>query len=59
MHHKLLPAQARSPDGLRIGLSPFIGGAMFSDHPDYERLIQAADGARYRAKALGRNRVEM
>jgi diguanylate cyclase len=46
-------------DGEAIIPSLSIGVAMFSGHPDYERLIQAADEALYRAKSLGRNRVEI
>lgn len=43
----------------RNGTSLSIDCAMFSGHPDYERLIQAADGVLCRAKARGRNQVEM
>lgn len=48
-----------SPDGDLIPLSLSIGVAMFNGHPDYERLIQAADEALYGAKRRGRNCVEL
>ncbi|UAK20020.1 diguanylate cyclase [Kluyvera sp. CRP] len=49
----------KAPDGEEILLSLSIGAAMFSGHPDYERLIQLADEALYIAKKQGRNRVQM
>lgn len=49
----------QTPDGQVIVPSLSIGLAIFSGHPDYERLIRSADEALYRAKALGRNRVEL
>ncbi|MFS9565852.1 diguanylate cyclase [Enterobacter hormaechei] len=51
--------KVNSPTGDIIPLSLSIGVAMFNGHPDYERLIQAADEALYGAKRRGRNCVEL
>lgn len=51
--------KVKAPNGEEILLSLSIGAAMFSGHPDYERLIQLADEALYIAKKRGRNCVEM
>ncbi|TRL54493.1 GGDEF domain-containing protein [Citrobacter youngae] len=51
--------KVNSPTGEPILLSLSIGAAMFNGHPDYERLIQAADEALYGAKRRGRNCVEL
>ncbi|CAM6240500.1 Diguanylate cyclase DosC [Enterobacter hormaechei] len=51
--------KVNSPIGDIIPLSLSIGVAMFNGHPDYERLIQAADEALYGAKRRGRNCVEL
>lgn len=51
--------KVKAPNGEDIMLSLSIGAAMFSGHPDYERLIQLADEARYIAKKRGRNCIEI
>lgn len=47
------------PEGGSLSLTVSVGVAIHTGHPDYARLIEAADTALYRAKSLGRNRVEM
>lgn len=41
----------------RIRLGASVGVAVFDGHPDYNHLVEAADGAMYQAKRAGRNRV--
>ncbi|MGH2342448.1 diguanylate cyclase [Segnochrobactraceae bacterium EtOH-i3] len=52
---------ARTPidigDGKVLSVTASIGVAEFSGHPDYMKLVNAADGALYRAKSGGRNQV--
>ncbi|PWJ84185.1 diguanylate cyclase [Pseudaminobacter salicylatoxidans] len=54
MEHKL-----QLPDGDAITATVSIGVAGHRGHPDYAYLIDLADKALYRAKTLGRNRVEI
>ena len=52
-------AAARVVDGVPIGATVSIGLADATDRPaGIEALCERADKALYRAKALGRNRVE-
>lgn len=50
------PLALAGHEPIRITVS--IGIAQFEGHPDYDYLINKADEALYRAKKLGRNRVE-
>ncbi len=44
--------------GTEVGVTVSIGVAQYEGRPDYQPLLAAADGALYRAKEGGRNRVE-
>ncbi|MFD2238139.1 GGDEF domain-containing protein [Aureimonas populi] len=48
----------RLPDGGELTVTASIGVAAFDGHPDHAYLVNAADKALYRAKEMGRNRVE-
>ena len=50
-------AQTKTPELLSVTVSMGVATST-KEHPDPERVIQAADKALYRAKASGRNRVE-
>lgn len=44
--------------GEQLKVTVSIGVAMHDGHPDYQRLVNRADDAMYRAKQSGRNRCE-
>lgn len=44
------------PNDTTLRLSASLGIAVHDGHPDYQRLINSADAALYRAKSEGRNR---
>lgn len=48
----------RLPQGAELSLTVSIGIALYDGHPDYQRLLQRADQALYKAKNAGRNRCE-
>lgn len=48
----------RLPQGAELGLTVSIGVSLYDGHPDYQRLLQRADQALYKAKKSGRNRCE-
>lgn len=47
------------PDGSVLTSTVSIGVAEHRGHPDYAYLVDIADKALYRAKAPGRNRIEI
>lgn len=47
------------PDNRPLRVTTSIGVALHDGHPDYQRLINHADEALYRAKTGGRNRYEL
>jgi diguanylate cyclase (GGDEF)-like protein len=52
-------AEMATPNGEPITLTVSVGGAFFRNSISYETLFQRADRQLYRAKANGRNRVEI
>ncbi|WP_041644077.1 diguanylate cyclase [Azoarcus olearius] len=46
------------PDSRQLQVTASVGVALHDGHPDYQRLINQADDALYRAKTGGRNRCE-
>ncbi|WP_404382808.1 GGDEF domain-containing protein [Caenispirillum salinarum] len=44
-------------EGRQVAATVSVGAALHDGHPDYERVIKAADSALYAAKEGGRNRV--
>lgn len=48
----------KAAPGTTVSLTLSLGVAAFDGHPDYQRLLDRADGALQRAKERGRNRCE-
>ncbi|EKV31952.1 Putative Heme-regulated two-component response regulator [Caenispirillum salinarum AK4] len=46
-------------DGVKIRVTISVGAALHDGHPDYQRVIKAADDALYAAKDGGRNAVRV
>lgn len=59
IRHQVAQESIKLPGGGSISLTVSVGIAVHTGHPDYARLVEAADTALYRAKAFGRNRVEI
>lgn len=56
---QFLAHQLQLPDGNVLTSTVSIGVATHRGHPDYAYLVDIADKALYRAKAGGRNRIEV
>lgn len=55
---KLIAAETfRLPEEGTLNITSSMGLAMFTGHPDYERLMRRADEALYKAKHNGRNQL--
>ncbi|QTF07948.1 diguanylate cyclase [Brenneria izadpanahii] len=58
LREKIQNHKIRLQSNETINITISAGIAMYSGHPDYQYLINAADAALYQAKANGRNRIE-
>lgn len=47
------------PGGGALTVTVSVGAALHDGHPDYERVVKAADAALYEAKRSGRDRIVM
>lgn len=59
LRSKMLHETISLPDHKELHISISIGVAMHTGHPDYIRLLKAADVALYNAKNCGRNQVSV
>lgn len=59
IRQKFEQAQLRVGTTETSNVTVSVGVSYYDGHPDYERLIKAADGALYEAKESGRNRCVM
>src|SRR5690606_14260223 len=56
---ELMAQQFETGSAERLSVTVSCGIALHTGHPDQNYLIKAADEALYRAKANGRNRIEV
>ncbi|WP_292051717.1 MULTISPECIES: GGDEF domain-containing protein [unclassified Brevundimonas] len=57
IRQQLAARDMRLPAGDTLRVTASLGLAAYTDHPDYNQLIETADAALYRAKNSGRNRT--
>lgn len=58
LRRRIAASEVPLPNGVVATVTVSIGVVAFDGHPDFQQLISRADAALYRAKNLGRDRVE-